>query len=80
MNFPLEVAKTFHPNEVARLRCSFVCPDANTCTGLEAHMLEKLRLFEESSAGYVASKLGAEVSKHAAHSYDQTSPPVLTDR
>ena len=79
MDLPFEVARTLHSNEAARLRCHRHCPVAGSCTGLEASMLAKLRLFEKSEDGYTVSALGGEVSKQVLQTNGQASPPILTD-
>ncbi len=80
MNLSREVANSLHPNEAARLRCHTWCPEAGVCAGLEALMLEKLRLFEKVDGAFVTSKTGSEVLNQIAHSDEQTTAPVLTQQ
>jgi hypothetical protein len=80
MDLPREVARTLHPNEAVRLHCHGWCPDAKACSGLEASMLEKLRLFEKSGDGYKRSNLGEAVSNHVTISNDTSAAPVLKER
>lgn len=77
MNIPLEVAKTLHSNELARLHCHRLCPAAKTCTGLEAHLLRKLQLLETPGNELVLTHFGADVAKLNSTSFGETSIPKL---
>ncbi|MFT6120285.1 MAG: hypothetical protein ACJAXK_002236 [Yoonia sp.] len=63
MNLPLEITKTLHPNEAARLLCHRSCPNSKSCAGLEAHVLVKLQLLETTNRELIFSRLGEDVSK-----------------
>lgn len=78
MNLPLEVIKTLHSNEAARLLCHGWCPDAQACAGLEAHILEKLQLFEMTNLGLIFSQLVADASKQVPITSGEQSIPNLT--
>ena len=78
MNLPLEVTKTLHPNEAARLLCHRLCPNAKSCAGLEAHVLVKLQLLETTHRGLIFSRLGADVSKQIPITNGGISIPNLT--
>ncbi len=77
MNLPSEVAQTLHPNEMVRLHCHRWCPEAKTCTGLEAHLLRNLQLLEASRFGLALTHLGTAVAKQCLTSCDETSVPKL---
>lgn len=77
MNLPLEVAKTLHVNEAARLLCHHWCPAAKTCTGAEAHSLKELQLLEATGSGLDLTHLGTGVAKENRSSLCALPVPKL---
>jgi hypothetical protein len=77
MILPLEIARTLHSNEIARLLCHRRCPAAKTCIGLEAHLLKELQLLEEVGNGLKLTHLGAEAANEHLTSIGVTSVPKL---
>ena len=79
MKLPLEIAKTLHVNETARLLCHQRCPEAKTCSGLEAVSLMELRLLEATGSGLALTPIGADVSKECRYSLGTLPVPKLVD-
>ncbi len=77
MNLPHEIANTLHANEAARLLCHQRCPEAKTCTGLEALSLKELQLLEATGSGLALTQLGSDVSKECLCSLGTSPVPKL---
>jgi len=77
VNLKRTIATALHPNEAARLRCQMSCPEAESCAGLEALMLEKLTLLGKTKDGFSFSELGKDVSSEVICQHDMQSPPIL---